>query len=101
MKKLVAAMLSLFLLTGCGLAERDRAKVQESVSSDFTTTAELNYHGVDATMTILGQGAEKRYTLAFTQPASLAGMEMEVAGDCSCRQYVAKRRNPRSFAKMR
>ena len=67
MKKLVAAMLSLFLLTGCGLAERDRAKVQESVSSDFTTTAELNYHGVDATMTILGQGAEKRYTLAFTQ----------------------------------
>lgn len=32
---------------------------------------------------------------------NLAGMEMEVAGDCSCRQYVAKRRNPRSFAKMR
>ena len=32
---------------------------------------------------------------------NLAGMEMDVAGDCSCRQYVAKRRNPRSLAKMR
>ena len=87
MKKLVAAMLSLLLLTGCGLAERDRAKVQESVSSDFTTTAELNYHGVDATMTILGQGAEKRYTLAFTQPASLAGMEMEFTKEKATLRY--------------
>lgn len=76
LKRIFAGLLAVCLLSGCAAREQDQKLLEQSLNTPFETTAHLQYQGVDAQMTIQGDGAARSYTLSFTEPASLADVSM-------------------------
>ena len=87
MKRIFAGVLAVCLLSGCTAREQDQELLEQSLNTPFETTAHLQYQGVDARMTIQGDGAARSYTLSFTEPASLADVAMVFTEDKVTVQY--------------
>ena len=68
LKRIFAGVLAVCLLSGCTAREQDQELLEQSLNTPFETTAHLQYQGVDARMTIQGDGAARSYTLSFTEP---------------------------------
>lgn len=87
LKRIFAGLLAVCLLSGCTAREQDQKLLEQSLNTPFETTAHLQYQGVDAQMTIQGDGAARSYTLSFTEPASLADVAMVFTEDKVTVQY--------------
>ena len=87
LKRIFAGVLAVCLLSGCTAREQDQELLEQSLNTPFETTAHLQYQGVDARMTIQGDGAARSYTLSFTEPASLADVAMVFTEDKVTVQY--------------
>ena len=81
LKRIFAGVLAVCLLSGCTAREQDQELLEQSLNTH------LQYQGVDARMTIQGDGAARSYTLSFTEPASLADVAMVFTEDKVTVQY--------------
>ena len=87
LKRLLVGLLAVGLLSGCTAQKQDQALLEQSLKTPLETTAHLQYQGVDARMTIKGEGAGRSYTLSFAEPASLKDVEMVFTEDKVTVQY--------------